>query len=419
VGQAAAVLYWVLPKTNTQPSKWRKKRVIRLFFLLNKLPKFTKIVLLSLVILGLTGKFIAHQRPIWCVLEGKTHWPLFQTLFTNRINPLYFTYDEENKWQQLPASDRVMPLIPFTASATSTNRNLPPLSTVNGLRHWLGTDNEGRDVAAGLITGTQTALLTGFLALLVAFLVGGILGALAGYFGDDRLRISVSALVVSILTVITGIFLLFFSRKTQTGTLTGTNAATVLLLLTAGAALLIAVLKKWNIGQQPRRLPFDTLIMRAAELFESVPALIILLVAVSAMEERTLVKIIVLIGILSWTGTARFLRSELLKVRKMDYIRAVQRLGIPEWRVMFKHAIPNAIRPVFLMLALSASGAIMIEAALSFLNLGSADASVVTWGAMLETARQNIELWWVWLPPGLLIGLVAAAMFEWNESKFF
>jgi len=69
------------------------------------------------------------------------------------------------------------------------------------------------------------------------------------------------------------------------------------------------------------------------------------------------------------------------------------------------------------MLALSASGAIQIESALSFLNLGSTDSEVVTWGAMLHSARQNIELWWVWLPPGIMIGMVAAAMFEWNESK--
>lgn len=371
-----------------------------------------------MVFLGLTSKFIAHQRPIWCVLEGKTHWPLPETLLSDRINTLYATYDEQNKWQQLPATDRIMPIIPFSAAVTSSDRNLPPLRVVNGVRHWLGTDEFGRDVAAGLVSGTQTALFTALLSLLVAFLLGGTLGGLAGYFGDDRLKVSLSALLVSPATVLVGVFLLFFSRKTQNGTLSSLHIATIIALLSAVAVTLITALKKWKIGQQPRRIPLDMLVMRTAELFESVPVLIILLVAASAMQERTLTKIIILIGVLMWTGTARFLRAELLKVREMDYIRAVQRLGIPEWRVLFKHAIPNAMRPVFLMLALSASGAIQIESALSFLNLGSTDSEVVTWGAMLHSARQNIELWWVWLPPGIMIGMVAAAMFEWNESKF-
>lgn len=412
-------MYWVLPKTKLRFLIPLKKRDFRSFFHSNKLPKFTKIVLIVLVTLGLTSKFIAHQRPIWCVIDGQSHWPLIETLFANKINPVYNTYDEQNTWQQMPSADRIMPLIPFSASATSTHSNLPPMQVVNGVRHWLGTDEKGRDVAAGLVSGTQTALFTGFLALLVAFLVGGILGALAGYFGDDRFKVSTGTLVVFIVGGLTFIYLVFFSQKALNGTLSWGNIGLITLLWPTLSAGLMVVLKKWNIGQQRRRIPMDMIIMRMAELFESVPALIILLVAASAMQERTLTKIIFLIGVLLWTGTARFLRSELLKVREMDYIRALQRLGIPEWRILFKHAIPNAIRPVFLMLALSASGAILIESSLSFLNLGSTNPSVVSWGAMLQTSRQNIELWWVWLPPGLLVSLVAAAMFEWNESKFF
>jgi ABC-type dipeptide/oligopeptide/nickel transport system permease subunit len=71
------------------------------------------------------------------------------------------------------------------------------------------------------------------------------------------------------------------------------------------------------------------------------------------------------------------------------------------------------------MLTLSASGAIMIESALSFLNLGSNDITIITWGKMLQTARNNIELWWVWLPPGVLIASVSYALFVWNDKSKF
>jgi peptide/nickel transport system permease protein len=185
------------------------------------------------------------------------------------------------------------------------------------------------------------------------------------------------------------------------------------------AYILEKIAQKLNIGSTTTTIPVDNIIMRMAEIFESIPLLVLLLISASFIKDRTLTKIIILIGVFIWTGTARFLRSELLKVRKMDYIAAAQRLGIPAWRILLKHAMPNAIRPVLLMLTLSASGAIMIESALSFLNLGSNDITIITWGKMLQTARNNIELWWVWLPPGVLIASVSYALFVWNDKSKF
>ena len=361
---------------------------------------------------------MVNMRPIWCVLDGQTHWPAIEGIFSKKINPRYVELDEQNKWQMLPASERVMPLVPFNASTTSNDHGLPPGSVRNGVRHWLGTDEYGRDVLAGLITGAQTSLFIAVLTLLVALIIGGLMGGLAGYLGDDRLKTTTTGLFCVGTAFFTGIFLLFFSRKSQ---LTGVEwywGMAIIMGLSGVTYGLLRLFKKFNIGQKQRTIPVDMLIMRLAELFESVPAIILLLLSVTFIQERTLFKIIVLIGFLFWTGTARFLRAELKKVREMDYIRAVRRLGIPEWRIFWKHALPNAIRPVLLLLALSASSAILVESALSFLNLGSNNTTEVTWGKMLQTARQNIELWWVWVPPGIMIALFSAALFEWNESKF-
>jgi peptide/nickel transport system permease protein len=213
---------------------------------------------------------------------------------------------------------------------------------------------------------------------------------------------------------------LFLSRKGQSDAgLSWLQTIGVISIAAMSAYILEKIAQKFHIGSKTTTIPVDTIVMRMAETFESIPIMVLLLISASLIKDRTLTKVIILIGVFSWTGIARFLRSELLRVRKMDYITAAQRLGIPVWRVLFQHAIPNAIRPVLLMLTLAASAAILIESSLSFLNLGSSDITVITWGKMLQTARNNIELWWVWLPPGVLIALVSYALFVWNDrSKF-
>lgn len=384
------------------------------------MPKFTAYILLLLVILGLTGQFMANMRPLWCKIDQKTYWPVFESQFSKQLNIQFIEFDEQNKWQSLPASDRIMPLVPFTAALRSPHKNLPPLTPVNGIQHWLGTDENGRDVLACLITGAQTCLFTAVLVLLVSLLVGGLLGGIAGYFGNDQLTLRWSKVILGVLSILIALFFLLLSRKGQSETgLTWLQIIGVVSIAAMSAYILEKIAQKLNIGSTTTTIPVDNIIMRMAEIFESIPLLVLLLISASFIKDRTLTKIIILIGVFIWTGTARFLRSELLKVRKMDYIAAAQRLGIPAWRILLKHAMPNAIRPVLLMLTLSASGAIMIESALSFLNLGSNDITIITWGKMLQTARNNIELWWVWLPPGVLIASVSYALFVWNDKSKF
>jgi peptide/nickel transport system permease protein len=363
---------------------------------------------------------MANMRPLWCTIDQKTYWPVFEGLFSKQLNVQFIAFDEQNKWQSLPSSDRIMPLVPFTAALRSPEKGLPPMTSVNGIRHWLGTDENGRDVLACLITGAQTCLFTAVLVLLVSLIVGGILGGMAGYFGNDQLALRWSSVILGLLSVLIAFFFLFLSRTGQSEAgLSWLQTLGVISISAISAYILEKLAQKFHIGSKTTTIPVDTIIMRMAETFESIPILVLLLISASLIKDRTLTKVIILIGVFYWTGTARFLRSELLKVRKMDYITAAQRLGIPAWRVLFQHAIPNAIRPVLLMLTLSASGAILIESSLSFLNLGSSDITVITWGKMLQTARNNIELWWVWLPPGILIALVSYALFVWNDKSKF
>jgi peptide/nickel transport system permease protein len=365
--------------------------------------------------LAALGPFLANQRPIYCHLDGEGHWPIFSKTWGSRHEHKYLQMDGDNQWQALAPTNRWMPPIPFTASTTSSHRGLPPFATVNGQRHWLGTDEQGRDVLAGLITGARSALFTALVTLLVAFLAGGLLGGIAGYFGDDRLRVALANIVLSIFGALVAVFLLFFSNKAQLDGISASLGLGILVLVIGVCWIVSLMLKRLRVGQKSITVPADLLVMRLAEVFESVPVMVLLLSSVAFMQERTTTKVLVVIGLLMWSGTARFLRAELLRVRQMDYIAAVQRLGLPTWRILAFHALPNALRPVLLMFALSASGAILIESSLSFLNLGSSDITEMSWGKMLQTARNNIEYWWVWLPAGGMIGLVSWGLFEWRE----
>jgi peptide/nickel transport system permease protein len=109
----------------------------------------------------------------------------------------------------------------------------------------------------------------------------------------------------------------------------------------------------------------------------------------------------VVIGVTSWTGIARYIRAELLKIRSLEYIEAANSLGFSNFRTLLKHAIPNALSPVLIAIAFGIASAILTESSLSFLGFGSGDS--VTWGSLLSSARQSPQAWWLAIFPGFAI----------------
>ena len=107
-------------------------------------------------------------------------------------------------------------------------------------------------------------------------------------------------------------------------------------------------------------------------------------------------------GFVSWTSIAKFTRAELLRIRKLEYIEAAQAFGYSQFRIVFKHALPNALAPVLIAVAFGVASAIIIEAYLSFIGVGIPD-DQVTWGSLLNMARDNISAWWIAIFPGTAI----------------
>ena len=152
----------------------------------------------------------------------------------------------------------------------------------------------------------------------------------------------------------------------------------------------------------------DLLGMRLVEVFEAVPQIYLLLSFV-AFIGRDLYLMMAVIGFLSWTGYARFVRAEFLKLRQQDFVLATRALGLPLWSTLFRHILPNGVAPVLVTASFGIASAILVESFLSFLGLGLVDEP--SWGGLLNQALTGAGgfNWWIALFPGLAIFLTVFA----------
>jgi len=153
----------------------------------------------------------------------------------------------------------------------------------------------------------------------------------------------------------------------------------------------------------------DFIGMRFVEIMMAIPVFF-LIITIVAFFERSLFNIMVIIGITTWTGNARFIRAEFFKLRGQDFVQAARALGLPLRSLLFRHMLPNGIAPVLVNATFGIAGAIFVEAALSFLGFGVAPPTP-SWGQMLSlgVGTTGRFLWWLSLFPGLAIFLTVTA----------
>lgn len=152
----------------------------------------------------------------------------------------------------------------------------------------------------------------------------------------------------------------------------------------------------------------DLIGLRLVEIFASIPV-IMLLIMIVAFYGRSLILMMVVLGLTGWVGYAYFIRAEFLKLRKMDYVMAARASGTPLYLILFKHMLPNGVAPVLVGASFGIAGAIMTEATLSFLGLGL-EPTESSWGQMLDQARQGGSFsWWLAIFPGAAIFLTVFA----------
>ena len=218
------------------------------------------------------------------------------------------------------------------------------------LTHPMGTDTLGRDMMTRLFYGGRISLTIGLLATLLGVTIGTVIGALAGYYG-------------------------------------GTT---------------------------------DNLLMRLTDLFISLPRifmLIIMSLLLRSVEVPILQAyggvggIVLILGLLSWTGVARLVRGQFLSLKEKEFVEAAQTLGIRNMRIVFRHVLPNTATPIIVAATLLVAGSIISESGLSFLGFG-VQPPTPTWGNMLNAAQDEMRKgnWWMAFFPGLMIFLTVISI---------
>jgi peptide/nickel transport system permease protein len=173
-----------------------------------------------------------------------------------------------------------------------------------------------------------------------------------------------------------------------------------------GIAAILGVIVGATMGYFVGRL--DLLGMRAIEVFDAIPV-IFLLIMIVAFYGRSLLIMMVILGLTGWVGYALFVRAEFLRLRSADYVMAAKCAGVPTRTILFRHLLPNGVTPVLVLVPFGIAGAINTESVLSFLGLGLVEAP--SWGQMLAQA-QSIGggfKWWLAIFPGGAIFLTVLA----------
>jgi peptide/nickel transport system permease protein len=152
----------------------------------------------------------------------------------------------------------------------------------------------------------------------------------------------------------------------------------------------------------------DEIMMRSAEVFQTIPALIFLLTIVSILGP-TLAHITLGIGFVSWNGMARLTRAEFLTLRERDFVSACRAMGMGDLRIIISEILPNALPPIIVLSSFTVAGAILYETAVSFLGLG--DQNVASWGRLIGEGRTVIRTsWFICAIPGVVIMTAVLAL---------
>lgn len=159
----------------------------------------------------------------------------------------------------------------------------------------------------------------------------------------------------------------------------------------------------------------DSLLMRFVDIMFCFPTFFLIL-AVITLREPSIINIMLIIGLTGWMGVSRLVRAEVLTIRERDYVLAARAIGCSDFRIIFRHIMPNALGPVLVYATLGIAGAILTESSLSFLGIG-VPPPTPSWGNILTSGKEFLEFaWWLFLFPGLAITVTSLSYYLVGEG---
>ncbi len=350
----------------------------------------------------------------WHMLKGNSlalsGMIIFILFFFIALSGLFLTYGQEPVLNpsKIRLQEKLRPPLSEPNLDTLSPDEVPALGI-----YLLGTDDLGRDVFARMLQGAWVSLTVGFVAVGIAVLVGIFMGGIAGFFGQLRIKLD-WIIVVSVFFL--GIAFVF----------AGAVSAGALLIITGILISLISfIIRKtprggrsvlrWRAFFKRGTISIDTIVMRLVDIMLCFPSFFLILTVV-ALLPASLYNIMIVIGLTSWMGTTRFVRAEFLSLREQDFVSAARALGVGNFRIIFRHMMPNAIAPVLVSATIGIATAILTEAGLSFLGFGVPPPHA-TWGNILSDGKRFIfDAPWLTFVPGMAILIVVLSFNLFGEG---
>lgn len=292
----------------------------------NKRAYYSALLFAVIMVLSLFSEFIANDNPLIVSYKNKLYFPIFQTYTDADFGgdfPTPADYKDEfiinniknNGWM-------IMPIIPFSFNTVDFFMKTPTPAPPSK-QHWLGTDDEGRDILARILYGIRLSVAFAFVLTVFSSIIGIIAGAVQGYFGGKT----------------------------------------------------------------------DIIMQRFIEIWESLPQLFILII-VASMFIPTFWSLLIILLFFSWTSLTGMVRAEFMRTRNFEFVKAAKVLGVSNWRIIYRHILPNAVVATITFVPFLISEAIVALTALDFLGLGLSH-EYPSLGDLVRQGKDNLQAPWI------------------------
>lgn len=305
---------------------------------------FGSLVIFSVIfVLSLFSELLANDKPLIVKYNNQYLFPAVHTYsdaFFGGDFPTAANYKDklikdnitQNGWM-------IMPPIPYSFNTVDYYLNTATPSAPDK-NHWLGTDEEGRDIAARLLYGIRLSVIFAFLLTVISSAIGIFIGAIQGYFGGK----------------------------------------------------------------------IDLIFQRFIEIWDSLPQLFILIIIASVFLP-TFWSLLVILLLFSWTGLTGMVRAEFLRLRNFEFVKAAKVLGVSNFRIMFRHILPNALVTSVTFIPFIMAEAITSLSALDFLGLGL-PTDYPSLGDLVRQGKDNLQAPWIGISIFIVLsGLLSMLIF--------
>lgn len=310
-------------------------------YIKNKRSRAALFFLGIVLVLSLFAELIANDKPIILKYQGEYFFPIAKVYTDARFGgdfPTEANYKDPFIRGNIEAEGyMIMPPVEFSYNTVDYELN-EPFPSAPSKRHWLGTDEEGRDILARLLYGIRLSFVFAFLLTLLSSLIGVAVGAVQGYFGGK----------------------------------------------------------------------VDIVLQRIIEIWDSMPQMFVLIIVASVFVPSFWTLLLILL-LFSWTELTGMVRAEFLRARNFEYVKAAKAVGVGNWRIMWRHILPNALVTTVTFVPFILAGAVVALTALDFLGLGLGY-NYPSLGDLVRQGKDNLQAPWIGLSVFFVLSMLLTAL---------